>query len=628
MKILIEEHTYGNSDAKKATEYDIAIAKKVREILGPDFVDPESTETSVHVSQVGYFYNDKIEDCVFILPKVVLNEKERVFAINGKEGYAPEDLIDFEPDDLQDDERQFIFELSTWVYRAICVYNDNTPESDNFVYEPDSQMNKSDEEGPGNTMLDIILALLEFYRKNQDYVFYVLRNIHSGYNKINWTKTIAHSTAFIQEGTPVYLDVVNKKRQINFDEELLIIFYSILNYVKEHYGFPVQLNVNFNLITSEMFENYLDGIGETRLLQIKYKYFSDKDLYLWKLCYSFFTRKPNINTDHPNNDKMVVKKFDKVFEDIMDELIGDKIDSTKQPRLSKLKNQENQTKLLDHIYRYKDLITGRDIYYIGDSKYYKEGHKVSGPAEDKQFIYARNAIEWYFDLFNNGTKEEQATLSHIYDSDTEGFNILPNFFISAHQNELKEDPFIRPDKTFEKEFIRYHQKNRLFDIGTLLVGHFDVNFLYVVSLYARDDASEKGRWKETARALIRKNLRLMFDAKYEFYVLSPKQDKHTEARKYIHDNLKALLGKIYGYKGKYVLALEKSAKNDSILALFQNTQGLELFKKIYCRSLQEVENKLLESGNRTNSDNEENSPANIIELTMTIAAEPRPYVTE
>ncbi len=134
-----------------------------------------------------------------------------------------------------------------------------------------------------HTFLDIILALLRFNRENQSFLFFILRNIHSGFNKINWTRTISHSSVFIQGSSPVYIDPVNKKRQENFDEELIIIFFSILNYINERYGFPVKIDINFPLITGQKFKSYIQGMGAVRLRQIKYKYFSDKALYLWEL---------------------------------------------------------------------------------------------------------------------------------------------------------------------------------------------------------------------------------------------------------------------------------------------------------------------------------------------------------
>ena len=124
---------------------------------------------------------------------------------------------------------------------------------------------------------------------------FTVKNIHSGYNKINWTRTISKSQALLSASSislgrqdVAYLNPVNKKKQVNFDEELLIIFFSILQHMKETYGFPVKINVNFELIRGKKFERYINGYGKTRLKQIKYKYFSDKALELWDLCYAFF----------------------------------------------------------------------------------------------------------------------------------------------------------------------------------------------------------------------------------------------------------------------------------------------------------------------------------------------------
>ena len=100
---------------------------------------------------------------------------------------------------------------------------------------------------------------------------------------------------------------VNRKKQINFDEELLIIFYSILNYISERYGFANHINCNFQLITGYRFKTYLDGLGKTRLLQIKYKYFSDKALHLWQLCYDFFDNAKRMNIQQERKEYLLVK---------------------------------------------------------------------------------------------------------------------------------------------------------------------------------------------------------------------------------------------------------------------------------------------------------------------------------
>ena len=129
----------------------------------------------------------------------------------------------------------------------------------------------------------------------------------------------------MQDDAPVYLNPVNKKRQINFDEELLVIFFSILNYINDKYGFAAEININFPLIPKAQFENYIRGLGKVRLHQIKYKYFSDKAIQLWELCYAFFDRSHQINISSELQDYLLAKDFNIVFEAMIDELVGDKI---------------------------------------------------------------------------------------------------------------------------------------------------------------------------------------------------------------------------------------------------------------------------------------------------------------
>ena len=91
--------------------------------------------------------------------------------------------------------------------------------------------------------MDVILALIRFNRENQDYFLFKVKEKHSGLNKISWARTIARSLAFVSDGVPVYLEPVNKKRSIDFDEELLVLYYSILDYVRSHYGFRVKIGI-------------------------------------------------------------------------------------------------------------------------------------------------------------------------------------------------------------------------------------------------------------------------------------------------------------------------------------------------------------------------------------------------
>lgn len=547
MRILIEEYQYDYEDV-----YDVLKGLGVL----------QDVEGKVSLSYVGYYYNDDpdVNDCVFILPKVLLEGefgKEKVFG-----HIEPRDLINAEDcKDLTSEEHTFIYNLSVWIYRAITVFRDHEfdrvedgKRQSSIVLYKQAPMMGHTRKRKANTFLDVLLTLQEWNKRNESFVMFIVKNLHSGYNKINWTRTISRSQAVIQEsigGTRrqdvSYLNPINKKRQVNFDEELLVIYYSILQHMHDKYGFPVSINVNFPLIRGDKFARYIGGYGKRRLKQIKYKYFSDKALELWELCYAFFDRPDNIMLNVDQREYLLVKSFHIVFEAIIDELIaGDQ----KLPK--ELKDQPNG-KRVDHIYQYQELTnntTDDNIYYIGDSKYYKRGNSLGKESIYKQFTYARNVIQWNIDLFNDGKEEEKNGHVKLRDDVTEGYNIIPNFFISANQNVLRPEDDIKlidsdkeADKRRQQYYLSRQFENRLFDRDTFLLAHYDVNFLFVVALYGRNHSASKALWRNKVRQMFRKEIQQMLKENFEFYAMTAKSDVNPDV--YIKENFQSLLGKVY-----------------------------------------------------------------------------------
>lgn len=547
MRILIEEYQYDYEDV-----YDVLKGLGVL----------QDVEGKVSLSYVGYYYNDDpdVNDCVFILPKVLLEGefgKEKVFG-----HIEPRDLINAEDcKDLTSEEHTFIYNLSVWIYRAITVFRDHEfdrvedgKRQSSIVLYKQAPMMGHTRKRKANTFLDVLLTLQEWNKRNERFVMFIVKNLHSGYNKINWTRTISRSQAVIQEsigGTRrqdvSYLNSINKKRQVNFDEELLVIYYSILQHMHDKYGFPVSINVNFPLIRGDKFARYIGGYGKRRLKQIKYKYFSDKALELWELCYTFFDRPDNIMLNVDQREYLLVKSFHIVFEAIIDELIaGDQ----KLPK--ELKDQPDG-KRVDHIYQYQELTnntTDDNIYYIGDSKYYKRGNSLGKESIYKQFTYARNVIQWNIDLFNDGKEEEKNGHVKLRDDVTEGYNIIPNFFISANQNVLRPEDDIKlidsdkeADKRRQQYYLSRQFENRLFDRDTFLLAHYDVNFLFVVALYGRNHSASKALWRNKVRQMFRKEIQQMLKENFEFYAMTAKSDVNPDV--YIKENFQSLLGKVY-----------------------------------------------------------------------------------
>ena len=297
----------------------------------------------------------------------------------------------------------------------------------------------------------------------------------------------------------------------------------------------------------DKFARYIGGYGKRRLKQIKYKYFSDKALELWELCYAFFDRPGNIMLNVDQREYLLVKSFHIVFEAIIDELIaGDQ----KLPK--ELKDQPDG-KRVDHLYQYQEL-TNNDsednIYYIGDSKYYKRGNSLGKESIYKQFTYARNVIQWNIDLFNDGKSEDRSGHTKLRDDMTEGYNIIPNFFISANQNVLQPTDDIKLIDSDKEESQRRQQyylsrqfENRLFDRDTFLLAHYDVNFLFVVALYGRNHSASKSQWRSKVRKMFRQEIQQMLKENFEFYAMTAKSNINPEV--YIKDNFQSLLGKVY-----------------------------------------------------------------------------------
>lgn len=561
MRILIEEYQYNVADVKNILQ-------------GIDAL--ENVEGSVSIHYVGYYYNTLLKDCVFILPKVLLKDvdgKERVF---GK--YRPEDIANLDvKNPLEPEERKFIYKFAVWIYRAIVVFKNDKRNDTDIVYHQKIAQVGTGSRRLSNTFLDILLSLIQFNRDNQSFFFFIVKNQHSGLNKINWTRTIASSNAIVQNGQPIYLNPVNKKRHINFDEELLIIFFSILNYIGDTYGFPKEICCQYQLITGKRFETYINGFGKTRLHQIKYKYFSDKALQLWNLCYAFFEQSKQVYVSTDRREYLLVKNFYIVFEAIIDELVGD------NPLPDGMDKRQDDGKIVDHLFTAASLteneyqqsdVNARQTYYIGDSKYYKMGHELGRESVYKQYTYARNVIQWNLDIFNGLNDTVKSSHVRIRDERTEGYEIIPNFFISAKMDEdfdYGNDGIEKTDRKKNKH-KNVQFMNRLFDRDTMLLFHYDVNFLYVLSLYARDNVSQKAAWKISIRERFRREIQEWLQKDYDFYAMRAKSGVDDAA--YIKTHFQQILGKMYAPfaqdKHIYSLALENGdqykAENDALLS--------------------------------------------------------------
>ncbi|MFY8189186.1 MAG: LlaJI family restriction endonuclease [Flavobacterium sp.] len=537
MIILFEEYQYKT--------------EKLKQVLSERYFFPINSVYS-KINYVGYYYNPIINNAVIIFPKVFINENGFAF-----DEFEPENLVIIN-DEYKDilskkGKDKIVFEISTWLYRAIQQFNKrhyyNSISENQFLNQVVTNL-----EEKSSTELDIILSLLKFYKENQALFIFISKSAHSQQNKINWHKTINKKQPIIQNNTPIYFDLATTRKKVNYDEELLVLFYSTLNFIKGKYAFDFYPPQNYELIKGHQFENVLRK-GCRYLKSIKYKYYSDKMISLYNLLYAFYERSEKIQSKKQMEEVLLIKDFNIVFEDMIDDLIGD------SKLLPELKNHADG-KQVDHIYKYKSLLVEDEIYFVGDSKYYKPQNSVAKYSKAKQFTYAKNVIQYNIDLFNDNKLDKQL---RYRENLTEGYNITPNFFISA---------FVNKDFDFSKSYLdetgkpvmQTHFENRLFDRDTLFVQSYNINFLFVLSSYLTNNSTLKTNFKKDTQKKFREKLVSFINDKYHFYILEPHHNLFVEK------HFKLLNGKVYKpshLTEELVLALEKPDQTD-IFAKIQN----------------------------------------------------------
>ena len=549
MKILIEQYSYAKG--------------RLSTILDPHYF-MELRDGKAKIPYVGYFLSHKIPDMVFILPKV--------FIIDGKAfgEYDPEEIIDF--DNLKPEHKANVFSLSVWIYRAIKLYFQR---KDKTSDETEIMQNVVSHQGPrSETMIDIVLSLLKFDKEHKNLFTYITRLKHSGQNKIHWQKTISRTQALIQNGVPIYLQPHTKQKDINFDEELIVLFYSVLNYLAQEFKFNVRPAFGYDLLKPETIQSMIDsGKGIRVLRQNRRKYFTDEMVQLWNLVFTFFEQSQYVQSkDNDDEQAMLVREFNLVFEDMIDSLIGD------NDIRGGLKAQKDG-KIIDHIYRDNSLIEDKkQIYFIGDSKYYKDDNDIGPNSIYKQFTYAKNVIQYNIDFFNSKPQEFEAENLQYRDNTTEGYNITPNFFIRGHlqANQLNNysDSNLQLVPIEGKNYrISYHFVNRLFDRDTLILQTYNINFLFVLACYVQG----AGENTQKIRGRFRDNIKDVLEKEYKFYAMTPREGINAE--EFFKENFQQLLGKIFtpyhieGPQPYYSLALDNDSKfndeNDLVLALIR-----------------------------------------------------------
>ena len=425
-----------------------------------------------------------------------------------------------------------------------------------------------------------------FYEENRSLFVFVSKNVHSGNNRIDWHRTM-RKTPFLQgagsAATPIYMELVNKKKVFDLDDRLIVLFFSAMNYIEETFGFKMPKSEFYAPMRVNEFRRLLGHRGIMELRRIKHKYFADKFLRLYNIMKAFFEWGGNFSACGFGSEYLLTSRYNNVFEHIIDKLVGDDLPS----KMAHLKNQKDG-KEIDHLYKDQQLVfadESQKIWFIGDSKYYSDKNDIVGESVYKQFTYARNIIQYNIsDLLNyKGDSKDYQGLRYR-DSLTEGYSVTPNFFIRGEvpADKIFEMPAaagaIRKDDADLWNERNRHFENRLFDRDTLLLQVYNINFLYVLKAFTGKRSSLRSEIKMLARKKFREEFMELLDDKYYFWAVFPKSGSIED---YVDQNFKKLLGKIYHRSPDdrfLVLALEKenSENQQAIQMVLENAKMLRI----------------------------------------------------
>lgn len=522
------------------------------------------------ITSVGYYHSFSKNKLVFMLPKVFMEDgHQTVFGCNTTE---LKDLIKNESVKHKT-EYNWVRQLSVYFYNSLLEYrkryNQNIILHNTETFELNT--NLGDKE---YSFLDLLLSFVNFYKKNkQQILFKHIDFISSQARKPKWEKTIRKSLPIMVNGkTPIYTEISNRKKVINTEEELITYFFSILNHLNKSNDLNLKIDKSFRIIEGGAFDRLCEN-GLSKLRKIKYRYFSDTLRRMYGLCEMYFSLHDKSDIKRKREDYLSVSNYNLVFEDMVDKLFSDEekeyeVDGV---TIENLKHNDDG-KIIDHIYDHQSLVDTSNIFYIGDSKYYKSGSQAGKVSKYKQFTYAKNVIQFNIDLLNRDGEQKLRPLRYR-DELTEGYNISPNFFIYGYISNIEdyEDDSVQ---RYGDVVDSFHFKDRLFDRDTLFVHQYKINFLYVLKAYTHANNTEIKNFREKTRGEFRKHFIDYFNdknaCKFSFYESVLPEEDH---QRFVEMNFRWLNGKCFRTIDNRLL-LAKYSVDNSLHDLLHN------FKKI------------------------------------------------
>ncbi|UXD71385.1 hypothetical protein MUK51_08830 [Sphingobacterium faecium] len=519
------------------------------------------------IKNVGYYHNLENNELIFMLPKVFMeDEKKTVFNLTIDELiYCINDTSV-----VTDVKLSWVRNLTVFFYKSLVKFKLKFPDSALINYSPVFQL-KGIQKTVQYSYLDIVLSFVAYFKKNKNIVLYKhIDAVHANPKKPKWEKTVRKGKPILIGDTLIYDRIRTKNKINNNDEQLIVFYFSILNYFSEQHGLGLNIDKIYPILKGKRFLDLMKQ-GVRKLKKIKYRYFNDSLKEMHTLCMLFFSSHDQ-GRGKMREDFITVNNYNIVFEDMIDRLFSDDLESisVNKNSLNDLKYHRDG-KILDHIFDHTSLLDSSSIFYIGDSKYYKSGTEAGQNSRFKQFTYAKNVIQYNIDLLNENNRPYKAGQKYR-DELTEGYNITPNFFIYGFINcpDDYKSSKLKPQGEVQES---YHFKHRLFDRDTLFVHQYKINFLFVLKAYVTYNAIALSTFRSQVRELFRDEfvhyLSKEGKSKYSFYEYVDSPESMID---FVNENFRTLNGKMYKtVDRKLLLAVHEDDKNlkfDDLLSRF------------------------------------------------------------
>lgn len=531
-----------------------------------------------YIDVVGYYHSND-NQLYYFLPKLFITEEERF--LDTKIYYL--DFFKFKIEELLKEN----ITLLNWFRKFLILFYKSLSEYksrvDDKIIQLGETLQLSSNIGENEfTFLDLVLTILNFYKKNKDFfVFHIKEQETKKHKKVNWNKTIRKQQPVFIDSYPIYDNLNTKTKVVNNDEVLMTYFYSLLNYLKDEYKVDIVIDCPYTLIKGERFKDLLDN-GLYKIKKIKNNYYSDKLKAIYNLLILFFERTFVGSIKNKNDDFIIVKHYHNVFEDMIDKLLSDSFSNRRTSNgisLNHLKNNKDG-KILDHLFEFESILDNDEsVFYIGDSKYYKHNSSISENSVYKQFTYAKNIIQYNIDLLHENIKIPSLINKNIRyrDEVTEGYSISPNFFIQGvikKINDFENHTLIQNiEKGTEKSA---HFKERLFDRDTLFINYYEINFLFVLNAYTNYSQDNVIEIRKTFKNIFKTHFKSYFKnhSGFDFYEFS--FENESDLREFVDFEFRNLTGRIIrtlSQPDKLILAInfnrESKLKEKNLLDRFK-----------------------------------------------------------